>query len=719
MTAPTQPHSRPARSLFVTTALPYANGPLHLGHIMEYIQADIWVRAQRMAGHAVHWMGADDTHGAPIMLQAEKAGITPEQLIEQVAATRPAYLTGFHLSFDHWYTTHSPENQALLEDIYHKLTAAGLMYRKPVEQLYDPVKQMFLADRYIKGQCPNPKCNALDQYGDGCEVCGNVYAATDLIEPRSVLTGATPVQRSSDHYFFKMSDARVFDYLTQWIAQSERLQSSVANKAREWLTGNAEGSGEQVLQDKDISRDAPYFGFPIPDAPGKFFYVWLDAPIGYLAALKHYFDSGEARKRGETRSYSEFMAALDVEQIHFIGKDIIFFHVLQWPALLHFTGRKTPDRINVHGFITVAGAKMSKSRGTGVSPLRYLEVGLNPEWLRYYIAAKLNANVEDIEFNPDDFMARVNSDLVGKYVNIASRTAPFLAKFFDNRMPQTSVPLRSVIAASDALMAILHAEEIHTAYANREFGKALRLTMQIADGVNALFDAKKPWVLSKDASTNPDSRQSLADICALSIFAFKALTLFLKPVLPKLAADVETYLRCEPLQWSALQDLEKFLPAGHEFGVFKPLITRVDPKQLDALFAAPEESTKPAATAPPAAPAANAPAAAPGEITVEDFAKMDIRIAKILAAEPVEGADKLVKVTVDVGDGVRTIFAGIKSAYTPEQLVGRLTLVLANLKPRKMRFGTSEGMVLAAGPGGKEIFLLSPDSGAAPGMKVK
>ena len=700
------------RHLFVTTALPYANGPLHIGHIMEYIQADIWVRSQRMQGVKVHWMGADDTHGAPIMLSAEKQGLTPEALVAQVAAGRPPYLHGFHLSFDHWYTTHSPENQELLNDIYHKMSAAGLMYVKPVEQYFDPVKQMFLADRYVKGICPNPDCRAKDQNGDNCEVCGLVYSPTDLLEPYSVLTGAKPVLRTSDHYFFKMSDPRCVAFLEQWVGAPGHLQSSVANKAREWLTGK--GDAEQSLQDKDISRDAPYFGFPIPDAPGKFFYVWLDAPIGYLAALKNYFDSGKARAKGELRSYQEFMAADDVQQIHFIGKDIIFFHVLQWPALLHFTGRKTPDHVYVHGFITIRGDKMSKSRGTGLSPLRYLELGMNAEWLRYYIAAKLNSNVEDIEFSPDDFTARVNSDLVGKYVNIASRIAPFLAKFFANRMPQPSQPLAKLSSQLE-LDGVALGREICTAYNEREFGKALRLTMQLADAVNSRVDVYKPWVLSKDAASNAEHRQQLADICALSIVAFKLLTLFLKPVLPKLAEDVEAYLQCAPLQWALLnQPLESLLPIGHAFGTFKPLITRVEAKQLEALFAPIEQ---PAAA--PAKPAAPAEAAASGEVSIEEFGKMDIRIAKILTAGYVEGGDKLLKVTVDIGDAQRTIFAGIRSAYAPEQLVGRLTLVLANLKPRKMRFGVSEGMVLAAGPGGKEIFLLSPDAGAQPGMKVK
>jgi methionyl-tRNA synthetase len=720
------------RQLFVTTALPYANGPFHIGHMMEYIQADIWIRSQRMQGVTVHWVGADDTHGAPVMLKAEEEGITPEQLVTRIGAGRAEYLQGFHLELDHWYTTHSPENTQLAQQIYLELKKQGLIEIRPVEQFFDPMKQMFLPDRYVKGECPN--CHAKDQYGDACEVCSKAYEPTELINPYSTLTGAVPVRRTSDHHFLKLSDPRCKEFLRGWVGGeyngAPRLQAAVRNKVNEWL----EGKGDQSLSDKDISRDAPYFGIPIPDAPGKYFYVWLDAPIGYLAALQNYFDTGKARANGETRSFEEFLASPEVEQIHFIGKDIIFFHTLLWPAMLRFAGRKTPDTVYVHGFLTASGDKMSKSRGTGIDPLRYLQTGMNPEWLRYYIAAKLNSNVEDLDFNPEDFIARVNSDLVGKYVNIASRIAPFLAKHFDNRMPplaMSRVGDNTVDEEGWLTQALIRSNDIRIAFNNREFGKAIRLIMEIADMVNGNIAAYEPWVLSKSAATDEESRKKLARICAAAIAAFKALTLFLKPILPKLASDVEAYLRCPPLDWSVMTlplegDVErggyKFLPTGHQFGTFKHLMTRVEPKQLDALF----ESAQPTAAAPAPAPAAKpqaepaaAAAAAPGEITVDDFARMDIRIAKILAAEAVEGADKLVKVTVDVGDAQRTIFAGIKSAYTPEQLVGRLTLVLANLKPRKMRFGTSEGMVLAAGPGGKEIFLLTPDTGAAPGMKVK
>jgi methionyl-tRNA synthetase len=681
------------RPLFITTALPFANGPFHIGHIMEYIQADIWVRFQRMQGRPVHFVGADDTHGAPIMLKAEAEGITPEELVRRISADRPRYLNGFHISFDHWYSTHSPENFELSTNIYRKLKDAGLIYVKPVEQFFDPVKQMFLPDRYIKGECP--VCHTKDQYGDACENCSSVYAPTDLIDPYSTLSGVAPVRKSSDHYFFRLSDPQCIEFMKSWLDAPGRLQPSVANKAREWISG----SGDQELGDWDISRDAPYFGIPIPDAPGKFFYVWLDAPIGYLASLKNYFDSGKARANGEPRSFDEFLAAPDTEQIHIIGKDIIYFHTLFWPAMLKFAGRKVPDHVYVHGFIMLGGAKMSKSRGTGLSPLRYLELGMNPEWLRYYIAAKLNANVEDMEFNPDDFVARVNSDLVGKYVNIASRTAGFITKRFGGRLGSVASNrmLDDVRAAS---------QTIATYYDQREFGKALREIMEAADAANAYIAQQAPWDLAKD----PKNNALLEEVCTVSLNVFRLLTLYLKPVLPKLAESVEQFLRIPPLQWRDAQSLLQ----NHAIGAYQHLMTRAEPKQLDALLGLDEP-------APQAETKASAPAAKPAgdEVTVEDFAKLDLRIAKIVAAEVVAGADKLLKLTLDLGEGQRTVFAGIRSAYSPEQLPGRMTLVLANLQPRKMRFGVSEGMVLAAGPGGKDIFLLAPDAGATPGMKVK
>jgi methionyl-tRNA synthetase len=722
------------RNYFVTTALPYANGPFHIGHIMEYIQADIWVRFQRLQGHKVHWVGADDAHGAPIMLKAEAEHITPEELVARIAAGRPRSLNGFLLSFDHWHSTHSPENTQLSQEIYRALQANGLIYHEPVEQFFDPVKNMFLADRYIKGECPN--CHAKDQYGDACENCSSVYSPTDLINPYSTLSGATPVRKSSDHFFFKLSDQRCVHFLSEW---TKRLQPSVANKASEWLTGK----GDQELGDWDISRDAPYFGIPIPDAPGKYFYVWLDAPVGYLASLKNYFDSGKAKANGEPRSFEEFITADDVRQIHFIGKDIIYFHTLFWPAMLKFANRKVPDNVYVHGFIQVGGAKMSKSRGTGLSPVRYLDIGMNPEWLRYYLAAKLNAYVEDIDFNPEDFIARVNSDLVGKYVNIASRCAGFITKRFGGKLAPTLPKIDhkpyirqldqqpekaegDSFSASGTVLPVadmiewfrLKGAEVAEAYEGREFGLAMRTVMYLADVANKYIAEKAPWEMAKD----PSRATELHEVCSIALNLFRQLTIMLKPVTPALAAQVERFLRIEPLTW---RDLDSVLPNGHEIGVYEHLLQRVDPKQLEALFETGEPEVKPSAkvttvasTTPPK-PAEAAPEGVIAEVTVEDFAKLDLRIAKILAAETVEGADKLLKLTLDLGESQRTVFAGIRSAYTPDQLVGRFTLMLANLKPRKMRFGTSEGMVLAAGPGGKEIFLLSPDAGATAGMKVK
>ena len=720
------------RKIFATTALPYANGSFHIGHIMEYIQADIWVRFQRMQGHEVHFVCADDAHGAPIMLKAEAEGITAEQLVGRIAAERKKYLDGFHIEFDNWHSTHSPENTELSQDIYRKLKAAGLIYTKSIEQFYDPVKQMFLADRYIKGECP--KCNAKDQYGDACEVCGAVYAPTDLRNPYSTLTGAQPVMKSSEHYFFKLSDDQCKDFIREWLDLPGRLQPQVANKAREWL----EGEGDKSLGDWDISRDAPYFGIPIPDAPGKYFYVWLDAPIGYLASFKNYCAKKDI-------DFDKFLADPESEQIHFIGKDIIYFHTLFWPAMLKFSGApyKVPDNVYVHGFInTASGEKMSKSRGTGLSPLRYLDVGMNPEWLRYYIAAKLNASVEDIDFNPDDFMARVNSDLIGKYVNIASRIAPFLAKFLDNRMPNiqmghlSGVPLPAELGGL-ALIAEL-GKNIPAWMEEREFSKAIRAIMEVADAVNREIDDFKPWALAKEAHINPKAKDQLEQVCANSIAGFKLLTIFLKPILPKLAEDAERYLNGGELSWEEAKlpiDVAAFIPPGHKFGQFKSLMTRVEEKQLDALFDIEKESPTVTTSTPHRASPANAgvsPSPQPSpikregensgapQITIDEFSKIDLRVAKITEAEHVDGADKLLKLTLDVGAlGTRQVFAGIKSAYDPATLVGRLTVVVANLAPRKMKFGLSEGMVLAASGDAPGLFLLSPDSGAVPGMKVK
>jgi methionyl-tRNA synthetase len=711
-----------SRKLFVTTALPYANGPFHIGHIMEYIQADIWVRFQRMRGCVVHFVGADDAHGAPIMLKAEAEGISPPELVARITADRPRYLQGFHIGFDHWYSTDSPENVALSQDIYRRLKEAGLVYVKPVEQFYDPVKGMFLADRYIKGECPN--CHTKDQYADACESCSIVNSPADLIDPYSTLSGAKPVMKTSDHYFFKLSDPKCVEFLGAWLDTPGRLQPQVVNKAREWLSGK----GDEALGDWDISRDAPYFGIPIPDAPGKYFYVWLDAPIGYLAALQNYFDTGKARERGEPRTFAQFLEAPDTEQVHFIGKDIIYFHTLFWPAMLKFAGPpyKVPDHVYAHGFITVSGEKMSKSRGTGISPLRYLEIGMNPEWLRYYIGAKLNSNVEDLDFNPDDFVARVNSDLIGKYVNIASRAASFITKHFGGELEYSGdVPLIARQAHGIALSVAEH-------YEARELGKAMREIMALADRINHDFDAHQPWVLAKD----PANRAELQDVCSRALHGFKLLSVLIAPVLPQVAARVarELFGLDRPFQWSDAD----VLPA--RINPYQHLMTRVDPKQLDALFETDKEAAPAVAapavgamvgqpkaatrTSPPAASdAATLAAAAAVEgnlISIDDFLRVDLRVARVLSADLIAGADKLLKLRLDVGElGEREIFAGIRAAYEPASLVGRLIVVVANLEPRKMRFGVSEGMMLAAGPGGANIFALSPDSGAAPGMRVK
>ena len=699
------------RRIFATTALPYANGAFHIGHIMEYIQADIWVRFQRMQGNEVHFVGADDAHGAPIMLAAEKTGQKPEEFVATIAAGRKQYLDGFHIAFDNWHSTHSSENTALSQDIYRRLKAAGLIYTKSIEQFYDPVKGMFLADRYIKGECP--KCGAKDQYGDACENCSSVYAPTDLINPYSTLSGAAPVMKSSEHYFFKLSDPKCTEFLRQWIDEPGRLQSQVANKAREWL----DGEGDKALGDWDISRDAPYFGIEIPDAPGKYFYVWLDAPVGYLASFKNY-----CAKAGI--DFDAFMADPNTEQVHFIGKDIIYFHTLFWPAMLKFAGKpyKDPNNIFVHGFITVSGEKMSKSRGTGISPLRYLDIGMNPEWLRYYIAAKLNANVEDVDFNPDDFMARVNSDLVGKYINIASRCAGFIAKRFEGRIKaQGGNALVTKLQAAAPAIAL----QIDT----REFGKALRDIMALADEVNAYVNDLKPWELAKQAG----KEAVLQGACSEALQMFRLLTIYLKPVMPALAAEVEKFLNIAPLTWD---DTQSLLPDGHRINDYQHLMTRVEEKQLDALFdipaAAPEKEKKkmntpaqsgaPSPRPSPAGGEGEKSAAGAATISIDDFAKIDLRVARIVTAEHVEGADKLLKLTLDIGSETRTVFAGIKSAYDPAKLEGRLTVMVANLAPRKMKFGLSEGMVLAASDdsgGVAGLFILSPDAGAAPGMKVK
>ncbi|MBP7412874.1 MAG: methionine--tRNA ligase [Giesbergeria sp.] len=690
-----------ARKLFVTTALPYANGNFHIGHIMEYIQADIWVRTQRLLGNEVNFVGADDTHGAPIMIAAEKAGKTPQQFVADIAAGRQQYLDGFHIQFDNWHSTDAPENHQLAQDIYRALKANGLIETRTIEQFFDPEKNMFLPDRFIKGECP--KCHAKDQYGDNCEVCGAVYAPTDLIHPFSALSGATPVLKSSEHFFFKLSDPRCVAFLEDW-TQNGRLQPEVANKVREWFTvrTNPDGTTSEGLGDWDISRDAPYFGIEIPDAPGKYFYVWLDAPIGYLASLKNLLD-----KRGQ--SYDAYMADPALEQYHFIGKDIVTFHTLFWPATLKFSGRKVPDSVFVHGFLTVNnGEKMSKSRGTGLDPLKYLGLSMNAEWLRYYLATKLSSRNEDIDFNADDFMARVNSDLIGKYINIASRAAGFIAKRFGGVLGEVS-------ADGDALLEHLRsaAPAIIELLAEREYGKALRETMLLADRVNAYVDQNKPWELAKQ-----DGMEGrLQDVCSTCIEAFRVLTILLKPVLPALAAQVEAFLKVAPFTFA---DAQTMLGQGHVIGAYQHLMQRVTPEQLEALFEPPAQAQQAPAAIEAIAPGGEAIAPT---ITIDDFAKIDLRIAQIVNCEAVEGSTKLLRLTLDVGEGRhRNVFSGIASAYQPEDLIGKLTVVVANLAPRKMKFGVSEGMVLAASHGDEKahpgIHVLSPWPGATPGMRV-
>ena len=712
-----------ARKLFVTTALPYANGNFHIGHIMEYIQADTWVRAQRMQGNAVNFVGADDAHGAPIMIAAEKAGKTPQQFVADIAAGRKQYLDGFHIAFDNWSNTDSAENHELSKQIYLDLKAAGFIETRTIEQFFDPEKNMFLPDRFIKGECP--RCHAKDQYGDNCEVCSAVYAPTDLINPYSALSGAKPVLKSSEHFFFKLSDPRCVEFLTEWTQDGQHVQPEVANKIKEWFSvrTNPDGTTSEGLGDWDISRDAPYFGIEIPDAPGKYFYVWLDAPVGYLASLKNLLD-----RRGE--DYEAYMADPALEQYHFIGKDIITFHTLFWPAMLKFSGRKTPTRICVHGFMTVNnGEKMSKSRGTGLDPLKYLSLKMNPEWLRYYLGAKLNGKNEDIDFNPEDFMLRVNSDLIGKYVNIASRAAGFISKRFDGKLGVVSEDGQTLLAALREQQAAIVA-----AYEGRDSARAAREIMLLCDKVNSYVDANKPWELAKKEGM--DAR--LHDVCTTCIEAFRILTIYLSPILPGVAAEVANFLIVPPERFA---DVVKPLGAGHQIGVYQHLMQRVDPKQLEALFEAPAGQTAPAAepskaekkAARKAEPVID-PHAPGGEplaetISIDDFAKVDLRIARILECRAVEGSTKLLQLTLDVGEKdergqprTRNVFSGISSMYQPEQLQGKLTVMVANLAPRKMKFGLSEGMVLAASHADEKahpgIYVLEPFPGAMPGMRI-
>ena len=674
------------RKILVTSALPYANGSIHLGHLVEYIQTDIWVRFQKMRGHECHYVCADDAHGTPIMLRAQSEGITPEALIASVAEEHQADFTAFSIGFDNFHSTHSEENKALASQIYLANRDAGHITTRTISQAYDPEKEMFLPDRFIKGECP--KCGADDQYGDNCEACGATYDSTDLINPVSAVSGATPITKESEHHFFKLADFE--DSLKTWTTGGH-LQDEVSNKLEEWFEGG--------LRDWDISRDAPYFGFEIPDAPGKFFYVWLDAPIGYLASFKNYCDRTGV-------DFYEFMKAdSTTEMVHFIGKDIIYFHALFWPAMLQGANFRLPNNIYAHGFLTVDGKKMSKSRGTFIKARTYLD-HLNPEYLRYYYAAKLGSGIDDIDLNLEDFQSRINSDLVGKVVNIASRCAGFIKKRFEGKLAETlSEPaiFEDFIAQSDAIAA---------RYENREFGQGMRDIMALADKANQYIDDKKPWALAKEAG----KEQEVHDICTMGINLFRVLIAYLKPVLPETVIQAEAFLNIAPLNWP---DISTPI-LSHGINKFKPLMTRIESDKIEAIQA--DSKATLVETKPPVkitTPVNDAIPPLAGEISFEDFAKIDLRVAKIINAEHVEGADKLLKLTLDIGLEQRQVFAGIKSAYSPESLIGKQTVMVANLTARKMRFGLSEGMVLAAGPGGEDLFILQPDEGAEPGMKVK
>jgi len=669
------------RKLLVTSALPYANGDLHLGHLVEYIQTDIWVRHQKMQGHEVHYVCADDTHGTPVMLKAEAEGISPEELIARVHSERLKDFKSFQVEFDNYHSTHSEENRVLSNLIYKKLKAGGFVETYPIEQFYDPVKNIFLADRFIKGECP--KCHAKDQYGDACEVCGSAYSPMELIQPYSAISGAAPIIKQSLHYFFKLGACA--EFLAKWTS-SGHLQTEAANKMHEWF--------EMGLKNWDISRDAPYFGFEIPDAPGKYFYVWLDAPIGYMASFKNLCDQRPGL------NFDDFWNKdSSAELYHFIGKDILYFHALFWPAMLESSGFRTPTKIFAHGFLTVNGEKMSKSRGTFITAATFLK-HLNPEHLRYYYATKLNDSMQDIDLNLEDFMTRVNSDLIGKYINIASRSAGFINNQFSGQLLNSTDPID--IGIQEQLQSA--AAEIINFYETREFGKAMREVMRLADLANQYVDEMKPWEIAKE----PSQKKRLHQVCSTCLNLFRLLSLYLKPVLPETARRAEEFLKIPALTWASLRQ-----PMTH-IQTYEHLMTRVEAKQLAAL----QEDSKDSLQANSGAtrPSDISPIAA--EVALEDFAKLDLRVARITQAEAVEGADKLLKLTLDIGLESRVVLAGIKTGYKPEELVGKMTVVLANLASKKMRFGLSQGMVLAAGDG-TGIFLLSPDEGAQPGMRIK
>lgn len=687
------------RKILVTSALPYANGPIHLGHLLEYIQTDIWTRFQKSRGEQCTYVCADDAHGTAIMLRAEKEGITSEQLIERISTEHQQDFSDFLISFDNYHSTHSPENKAFSTSIYEACLAAGKIESRSITQAFDPEKGLFLADRFVIGSCP--KCKAEGQYGDNCEVCSATYNPMDLIDPTSAISGATPVEKDSEHFFFKLSDFS--DFLKEW-TRSGALQPQIANKLAEWLDAG--------LQDWDISRDAPYFGFEIPNQPGKYFYVWLDAPIGYMASFKNLCD-----QRDDLNFDDYWKAGSDTELYHFIGKDIVNFHALFWPAMLSCAGYRTPSAVHAHGFVTVNGKKMSKSRGTFIKARTYLE-HLDPEYLRYYFAAKLTNNVEDLDLNLDDFAQRVNSDLVGKVVNIASRCAGFITKRFDGKLAAECNETELLAKFTDA------GDEIAALYETREFGKAIRKIMELADLANQYIDEKAPWVIAKEEGKDAELQQ----ICSNGINMFRQLLTYLAPVLPSMLEKTEAFLNVK-LTWAARTELL----LDHSINKFKPMMTRVDLKKIDVMVEASKEDvaaemqlgkkpeskqqTTEAEQKPDTSNLPGGEAIAP-EIEFDDFAKVDLRVALIKNAEHVDGAKKLLKLTLDIGTEQKQVFSGIKSAYQPEDLVGKLTVMVANLKPRKMKFGMSEGMVLAAGPGGKEIWLLEPHEGAQPGMRI-
>ena len=682
------------RKILVTSALPYANGSIHLGHMVEHIQTDVWVRFQKLRGHECHYCCADDTHGTPVMLAAQKQGIAPEDMIAKVREEHLADFTGFGIGYDNYYSTHSPENKQFSQDIYRALKANGKIESRVIEQLFDPEKQMFLPDRFVKGECP--KCHAQDQYGDNCEVCGTTYSPTELINPYSAVSGAKPELRESEHFFFKLGECA--DFLKAWTSGNNphdgkpHLQPEALNKMKEWL-----GEGEETtLSDWDISRDAPYFGFEIPDAPGKYFYVWLDAPVGYMASFKNLCD----RIGIDFDEY--FKADSQTEMYHFIGKDILYFHALFWPAMLHFSGHRAPTGVYAHGFLTVDGQKMSKSRGTFITAKSYLEQGLNPEWMRYYIAAKLNSKIEDIDLNLQDFISRVNSDLVGKYVNIAARASGFIAKRFEGRLKDV---------ADSELLAKLTAqsEAIAECYESREYARALRDIMALADAVNEYVDANKPWELAKQEGQD----ERLHEVCSELINAFTMLTAYLAPVLPKVAENAAKFLNLEAITWANTRETL----GEHAINKYEHLMQRVEQKQVDDLIEANKQSI--AATAAPAAEESKYEKVAE-QASFDDFMKIDMRVAKVLNCEAVEGSTKLLKFDLDFGFEKRIIFSGIAASYpNPAELNGRMVIAVANFAPRKMaKFGVSEGMILSAATAEGKLKLLDVDAGAQPGDKV-